>query len=111
MNPSVSITSQLKSDAVLTQAVSSLAEAAEAIGRISQASAQSLKPAAPRRGLSRTEAAQYIGVSASMFDSLIKDGTMPAPIRIGSRTVWDINALDEAFDRLAAPAAGNPWDN
>ena len=111
MKPSVSISSHLTSDAVLTQAVSSLAEAADAIGRMSQASAQSLKPAAPRRGLSRTEAAQFIGISTSMFDSMIKDNTMPTPIRIGSRTVWDIKALDEAFDRLKAPVAVNPWDN
>ena len=28
------------------------------------------------RGLSRVEAAQYLGISASMFDAMVKDGRM-----------------------------------
>jgi excisionase family DNA binding protein len=45
----------------------------------------------PRRGLSRVEAAMYIGISASKFDELVHDGRMPAPRRIDSRKVWDVN--------------------
>lgn len=64
----------------------------------------------PRRGLHRAEAAVYIGVSASKFDELVKSGRMPQPKRIDGRTVWDLRALDIAFDNLPDDAASNPWD-
>ena len=80
-----------------TQAVVTLSAAVEHLGK-TNTSAQ--KPALPRRGLSRVEAAQYIGVGASTFDNMVKEGGMPKPVRIGSRTVWDIHALDTAFDGL-----------
>jgi predicted DNA-binding transcriptional regulator AlpA len=54
----------------------------------------------PPRGLSRVEAAGYIGVSPTTFDKLVADGRMPAPKRINARTVWDIRRLDLAFDNL-----------
>lgn len=44
----------------------------------------------PRRGLSRLEAALYIGVSPSKFDEMVKDGRMCPPKRIDGRVVWDI---------------------
>lgn len=62
------------------------------------------------RGLSRNQAAQYIGVSASLFDEMVRDGRMPAPKRINSRTVWDRRSLDCAFDNLPEGNGGNPWD-
>ena len=52
----------------------------------------------PPRGMSRTEAAAYIGVSPSLFDEMVKDGRMPGPKRINSRNVWDRFALDDAFE-------------
>jgi predicted DNA-binding transcriptional regulator AlpA len=52
------------------------------------------------RGLSRTDAASYIGVSTSLFDVMVKDGRMPQPKRINARTVWDKRQLDDAFDAL-----------
>lgn len=54
----------------------------------------------PRRGLSRDEAAMYIGISASKFDELVRDGRMPGPKRIDGRKVWDVYQLDLAFDEL-----------
>ena len=54
----------------------------------------------PRRGLSREEAAMYIGISPSKFDELVGDGRMPAPVKIDGRKVWDIRHLDLAFDAL-----------
>jgi len=33
----------------------------------------------PPRGLSRVQAAEYIGVSPSTFDKMVTDGEMPAP--------------------------------
>lgn len=59
----------------------------------------------PPRGLSRTESAAYIGVSPSLFDMMVKDGRMPKPKNINSRTVWDIRRLDKFFDEL--PAEGD----
>jgi len=36
--------------------------------------------ALPPRGLSRTIAAAYIGVSATLFDQMVSDGRMPNPM-------------------------------
>lgn len=62
----------------------------------------------PPRGVSRGEAARYIGVSPTTFDEMVKDGRMPRPKRIGGRVVWDVKSLDIAFDALpddGAPAS------
>jgi predicted DNA-binding transcriptional regulator AlpA len=65
----------------------------------------------PRRGLSRDEAAMYIGISTAKFDELVADGRMPAPVRIDSRKVWDIRSLDLAFDALPKEnPIPNSWD-
>ena len=53
------------------------------------------------RGLGRVEAASYIGVSPSLFDQMVKDGRMPSPKRINSRTIWDRFSLDGAGRLLA----------
>jgi predicted DNA-binding transcriptional regulator AlpA len=62
------------------------------------------------RGLSRNHAANYIGISSSLFDQLIKEGSLPKPIRSKSRTIWDIRQIDEAFDDLGN-CDDNPWDD
>jgi len=59
----------------------------------------------PPRGISRVEAARYVGVSPTTFDDMVKDGRMPKPKRIGARTVWDVRALDIAFDALPSDDA------
>src|SRR5262245_37026804 len=63
------------------------------------------------RGLSRYEAASYIGIGVSLFDELVNDGRMPKPKRINARTVWDRRKLDEAFDALDDDAQANPWND
>jgi predicted DNA-binding transcriptional regulator AlpA len=66
----------------------------------------------PPRGLSREQAAAYIGVSPSLFDTLVKEGRMPTPKRINSRTVWDRLGLDAAFAALPSnDGSPNPWDD
>ena len=67
----------------------------------------------PRRGLSRDEAAMYIGVSPSKFDDMLNDGRMPAPRRIDGRKVWDVRELDLAFDALPRDdvTVANSWDD
>ncbi|AXQ95686.1 hypothetical protein LV780_17020 [Cereibacter azotoformans] len=68
-------------------------------------------PIAPptRRGLSRVEAAGYIGVSPTTFDKMVIAGEMPGPKRVGTRKIWDVRALDLAFDSL--PGEDSATDN
>lgn len=54
----------------------------------------------PPRGLSREEAARYVGVGTTKFDEMVADGRMPRPKRVDGRTVWDRIALDAAFTDL-----------
>lgn len=54
----------------------------------------------PPRGLSREEAARYIGVGATTFDRLVQEGRMPKPLRVGKRTIWDRLKIDAAFTDL-----------
>jgi len=72
----------------------------------------SLPPSLPPRGLNREQAAAYIGVGLSKFDAMVEDGRMPKPKRVDRRKVWDIRALDLAFDDLPGDDASetNEWD-
>ncbi len=57
-------------------------------------------PLPPVLGLSREQAAAYIGVSKSLFDEMVADGRMPKPKKANSRTIWDRRSLERAFGRL-----------
>jgi hypothetical protein len=68
----------------------------------------------PRRGLSRIEAAMYIGVGVGKFNELVLSGRMPKPKCIDNRKVWDILALDLAFDLMPDEdglPTGSTWDD
>lgn len=74
-------------------------------------------PVQPRRGLSREEAAGYIGIGPALFDRMVKQGQMPGPKYAGSRKLWDVRALDLAFDALPGEGVSlqgydgsNEWD-
>lgn len=54
----------------------------------------------PPRGLSREEAARYVGVGATTFDGLVQDGRMPKPMRLGKRVIWDRLKIEAAFADL-----------
>jgi predicted DNA-binding transcriptional regulator AlpA len=60
-------------------------------------------PPEARLGLSRAEAAEYIGVSTTLFDQMVEDGRMPRPKEIGARRVWSRPALELAFANLPEP--------
>lgn len=62
------------------------------------------------RGLSRVQAAAYVGVSGSLFGEMVNDGRMPKPKKINSRKVWDRERLDDAFAALPDEEQANPWD-
>lgn len=52
------------------------------------------------RGLRRTSAAVYVGVSPTKFDEMVKDGRMPGPFRVDNCVIWDVRDLDAAIDTL-----------
>ena len=62
--------------------------------------------------MSRTQAAEYIGVGVTKFDEMVNDGRIPKPKRIDGRIVWDRVLLDETFEALqdADTVEKNPWD-
>ena len=60
----------------------------------------------PPRGLSRDEAARYVGVGPTLFDEMVADGRMPRPKLINSRTIWDRVTLDIAFSSLPDKDSG-----
>lgn len=62
------------------------------------------------RGLCREAAAEYIGCGTTKFDEMVRDGRMPKPRQIDARKVWDVHALDAAFEALPTEAERNPWD-
>ncbi len=68
-------------------------------------------PLPARRGLNRVEAAGYIGLSPTGFDRLVRKKQMPRAKHVGGRRIWDLQALDQAFDALdARDTDANPWD-
>ncbi|MBB5534152.1 hypothetical protein [Rhizobium giardinii] len=54
----------------------------------------------PPRGLSRYEAARYVGVAPKVFDEMVVDGTMPRCKRLRAQAIWDRVQLDIAFNAL-----------
>jgi predicted DNA-binding transcriptional regulator AlpA len=64
------------------------------------------------RGLNRQDAATYVGVSATHFDAMVRDGLMPQPKVSGARVIWDRAKLDAFFAALpdrGDEAAGNSF--
>lgn len=64
----------------------------------------------PPRGLSREEAARYVGVGATKFDEMVADRRMPRPKRVDGRVIWDRIALDAAFTDLPDEKPVNQFD-
>lgn len=54
----------------------------------------------PPRGMSREEAARYVGVGISKFEEMVADGRMPKPKKIDGRVNWDRLKLDMAYSDL-----------
>jgi excisionase family DNA binding protein len=52
------------------------------------------------RGLSREQAASYIGVGTTKFDDMVAAHEMPDARVMGGRVVWDRAELDSAFCNL-----------
>jgi len=54
----------------------------------------------PPRGMSRNEAARYVGVGATKFDEMVADGRMPRPKRVDGCVIWDRLRVEAAFSDL-----------
>ena len=54
----------------------------------------------PRRGLSRVEAAIYLGISPSKFDELRRDGRVGPAKVLDGRKLYAVEMLDEFFNAL-----------
>jgi predicted DNA-binding transcriptional regulator AlpA len=71
----------------------------------------------PRFAVRRDEAAATVGVSPSKFDDWVKQKRMPAPVRVDGVTLWDLEAVWQAWvtmrDSASPPAddGPNPFDN
>lgn len=64
------------------------------------------------RGLSRVQAAAYVGVSPTTFDRGVKDRKFPKPFRVYGRVLWDLRKLDAAISAMdTEDAASDPWDS
>lgn len=74
---------------------------------------RTLPPNLSPRGICRVEAAAYVGVSPTKFDEMVDDHRMPPPKRIDGRKVWDVRALDRAFDGLPddGPTDDDSWSD
>lgn len=59
-----------------------------------------LPPSLPPRGLSRVEAAAYVGVGPTLFDQQVAARVMPKPRKVGRRLIWDRRQIDRALDAL-----------
>lgn len=71
-----------------------------------------LPPSLPPRGVTREQAAAYIGLSPTKFDELVKDGRMPKAKPIDGARRWDLRKVDQAFDLLGEQDTDkNPWDD
>jgi predicted DNA-binding transcriptional regulator AlpA len=64
----------------------------------------------PPRGMSRDEAARYVGVGVTKFDEMVADRRMPRPKRVDGRVIWDRLQLDAAFTDLPDDKRVNPLD-
>ncbi|RWD71682.1 hypothetical protein [Mesorhizobium sp.] len=74
----------------------------------------------PPVGISREQAAAYVGISATLFDQLVAEGKMPDARMLRGRLVWDVMEVAAAFraiphrseriDSLDGQGTGvNPW--
>lgn len=65
------------------------------------------------RGLRRVDAARYIGISPTLFDTKRKEGAIPPPRDLFGVMIWDRHDLDSLFAKPVYSAANDNddyWD-
>jgi hypothetical protein len=70
--------------------------------------AVSLPPNLAPIGLSKEEAAAYVGMGVTLFDQLVKDGRMPSAKMVESRLIWYRPQIDAAFMSLPDAVSRKP---
>ena len=61
-------------------------------------------------GIARPVASLYVGVSPGQFDTMVKEGRMPKPMREGKRKIWYTVELAAALVDLPTEDEANEWD-
>lgn len=77
----------------------------------------SLPPTLAPRGLTRDEAAGYLGIGTTLFDDLVKAGALPPARKLRGAVRWDRLEVDAAFEKLPRngpdpardPPPDDPW--
>ncbi len=66
-------------------------------------------PATEKLGLTRIEAATFLGIPTASFSALVTAGDMPPPRRLGKEAIerWDRREVEDAF-RAQPQAGGKP---
>src|SRR5262249_35766475 len=78
--------------------------------RNTRAECSLLPPFCMPRGLSRVQAAAYVGISPTLFDRAVHQGKMPKPFGLYGRVLWDIRKLDAAITALDTDdCTDDPW--
>ncbi len=72
---------------------------------MTDAAASSRLLSLPPYGLTRPQAAEFVGLKLAKFDNEVKLGNLPRPVRFGRSTVWTTKALQEALDEMSGAAA------
>ncbi len=65
-------------------------------------------PGEPAELMSDQSSAAWLGLSRATFWRRVADGTLPRPIRLGGRTLWQRSELRAIIDNLAAERDRNP---
>lgn len=63
--------------------------------------------------LRRDYAAAYVGLSVSLFDNAVREGSLPPPVAlVGSVKAWHRRDLEAWVEdrRQVSGVAANPWD-
>ena len=76
------------------------APAAQASGGVPTARLLAVSRPVVRRGLTRLEAATYLGISPSKFDELRKANRIAPPKVLDGRLIFTVERLDEFLDSL-----------
>lgn len=53
------------------------------------------------------DAAEYYGVGTSTLWRWLQQGLIPEPVRIGGRTFWEVEVLEQHLSDLRAKATSN----
>ena len=74
-------------------------------GDMTATAVSSLPISLPPYGLTRPQAAEFVGLKLAKFDCEVKAGNLPQPVRFGRSVVWTTRTLQEALDKMSGHTA------